>query len=497
VTAAGLLLAAAVAGLAAGLVLLERTNREIDGQRRAAQTAQARAVAINKFLVEDLLRQADVQYNPGGGSVTVRQAMDRASARLDRPSAFAGQPLVEADLRMVIGHAYDGFEALEEAERHFRRARELRARELGPDHRDTLAAWNRQVHALAEMNRTDEAEREARAAAEACTRVLGEADEETGRALTFLGEILNRRKQFPEAEALLRRSAEILRSAGADSYWTLFAENSRAIALFHLNRCAEAEAVHRRMLAERLAERPPPKDYLVLVINRGLAADLLGQGKFRQSEPLLRESARDFGEVVGKKNDAYFMIRNNLGYALEGLGRYPDAEQEYLAVLAARRQTLPPTHTSISRTLAFLARLHARQGQWDRAADYLAELVRLRAADPRPGVDGLAKRLTAALAADAEPAAAEPLLRECHEAAKQSLWAGDWLTAELASRYGDCLRRQRKYTEAEPILAGAAHDVGKAIGVPPEAVLACRRRVAELYDALGNPAEAAKWGAPR
>jgi hypothetical protein len=73
------------------------------------------------------------------------------------------------------------------------------------------------------------------------------------------------------------------------------------------------------------------------------------------------------------------------------------------------------------------------------------------------------------------------------------LGGGDWLAAEVASRYGDCLRRQDRFAEAEPILVAAAHEIQKGVGVPPWGVTAARRRVAELYEAWRKPADAAKW----
>ena len=71
--------------------------------------------------------------------------------------------------------------------------------------------------------------------------------------------------------------------------------------------------------------------------------------------------------------------------------------------------------------------------------------------------------------------------------------ADDWLTAEVRSRYGDCLRRQGKYKESEPILLVAASDIAKAVGVPAWSVTASRKRVRDFYDAMQNPDEAAKW----
>ena len=66
----------------------------------------------------------------------------------------------------------------------------------------------------------------------------------------------------------------------------------------------------------------------------------------------------------------------------------------------------------------------------------------------------------------------------------------------MASRYGDCLRRQGRpedFERAKPILETAANDVAKAVGVPAWGVAASRKRVADLYTDWKKPDEAAKW----
>jgi hypothetical protein len=69
----------------------------------------------------------------------------------------------------------------------------------------------------------------------------------------------------------------------------------------------------------------------------------------------------------------------------------------------------------------------------------------------------------------------------------------DWLTAEVKSRYGDCLRRQGRYDAAESILLASAADVEKSAGSPEWSRSASRRRVAELYEAMGKADRAAEW----
>ena len=181
--------------------------------------------------------------------------------------------------------------------------------------------------------------------------------------------------------------------------------------------------------------------------------------------------------------------RNLLSYALEGQARWAEAEASYLAVLADRRRIeveASSNHLTM-RTVAFMARLYAKQERWADAARYLAELILAEKPDPKRTIDGVAAPLAAALTGQADPASAEPRLRECWEVLKVRLWAGDWLTAEVASRYGDCLRRLGKLSEAEPILIAASNDVQKAVGVPAWGVAAVRSRVASLEEARKKP----------
>ncbi len=87
---AAVLLLTALAGSAVGLILLGQKNREINGQRRTAEIAQVRAEALNRFLIDDLLKQADPVNNPAGDTITVRQLLDKAADKLDAQTNLAG-----------------------------------------------------------------------------------------------------------------------------------------------------------------------------------------------------------------------------------------------------------------------------------------------------------------------------------------------------------------------------------------------------------------------
>ena len=80
--------------------------------------------------------------------------MERAEREI--PHRYAGQPELEADLRLAIGRAYYGLNRLDEAERNLARALALRPKEQGPPYAVVLTAladvdWSRANYVRAEQ----------------------------------------------------------------------------------------------------------------------------------------------------------------------------------------------------------------------------------------------------------------------------------------------------------------------------------------------------------
>ena len=139
------LLQTAVVVLAVSTVLLGQSRARIDRERRAAESARARAQAINNFLVNDLLGQADPERNPAGADLTVRQLLDRAAKSLAVAESVALEPGVEGAVRSTIGNAYLELGL-------YREAAEQLSRAGSPEHggapmEDIIFAHNRAIWA--------------------------------------------------------------------------------------------------------------------------------------------------------------------------------------------------------------------------------------------------------------------------------------------------------------------------------------------------------------
>ena len=113
VWAAGVVLLVAVAALAVSSVLITgayreeaRQRREAEVRREQAEESLAEARAVQDFLNNDLLGQADLaRQEPGADGrdpdITVRELLDRAAEAVGQK--FRDRPRVEASVRLTIG----------------------------------------------------------------------------------------------------------------------------------------------------------------------------------------------------------------------------------------------------------------------------------------------------------------------------------------------------------------------------------------------------------
>src|SRR5262249_41128320 len=119
----------------------------------AARNEADKAKAINQFLVEDLLTQAEPGQNAPTDRVTLLEVMDRAALKVGE--RFGHQPLLEASLRGTLGHVYHGLAESAKAEAHSSAALALRRRALGEDNVETYRAMSKLGHVLMHLRRNE------------------------------------------------------------------------------------------------------------------------------------------------------------------------------------------------------------------------------------------------------------------------------------------------------------------------------------------------------
>jgi eukaryotic-like serine/threonine-protein kinase len=116
-------------------------------QMHRADTEAETSRAVNEFLRKELLGHPDL---------TVRDALDRASAKLE--GAFKDKPLTEASIRQTIGSAYADLGSCDEARPQLERALKLRVANQAPDDKAVINAKEALARLYAQQGDTASAE---------------------------------------------------------------------------------------------------------------------------------------------------------------------------------------------------------------------------------------------------------------------------------------------------------------------------------------------------
>jgi tetratricopeptide (TPR) repeat protein/tRNA A-37 threonylcarbamoyl transferase component Bud32 len=449
-----ILLVTVLAAAAMGLVVLGRKNREIAQQRNAALTSANEAEAVNAFLTDDLLGQADPDANARDKKVTVEELLRKAAGKIEGNPKFAGRPEVEATLRLTLGKTLFKLSDLPEAEKHFRRAVDLRRQTLGPDDPRTLAAQ------------------------EALADFLNRGPARYAEAL-------------PLALHTWQRRARIL---GPEHRDTLDSLDTYATSLKNTGRDEEAISLLRRCLSARRRTLGPRHEDTLTSMNN-LAHVLAKYGEFSEAIPLFREAV-EARLALGPETELAISSANLAG-CLYYVGQLGEADRLVQESLERATSRLGQTHQQTNRLRCYQIRVWIDQGQVERAVQvgseaivsmrrtYLAghPMIALALMDLGRGLV-LLKRFNEAEGALSESAsifARFPQLMSPYFPA----WTECWHGASLAC--------QRRYSEAEQHLLAAEKGLREARSTPPRHYRQAVEQIVKLYEAWGKPEAAARW----
>lgn len=339
---------------------LEETQTERDAKEQAAQDAEAIALFFT-----DVLRRPDPRLN--GRDITVMQALDRASARVE--TELADQPERQARLRDVLGRTYHGLGLHDQAIIHLEQARDFFDKQLGPKHADTLGAMERLAFAYHDAGRTSEAMDLREQVLSRRSDTLSPEHADTIRAMNNLANSYFTADQQRQAtdlrEKVLRLSEQ---SLGPDHEHTLMAISNLANSYHHNQREEDALSLRERVLPmyqKAMGQKHP--DTIKAMNN--LANSYAHAGQTDQAL-LLREQAVQLSLIVlGEDHSDTFLAQENLASSYHQADRLDEARQLRERVLKLRRQINGPAHP---RTLAAMNNLAISYNATDQAPRALA-----------------------------------------------------------------------------------------------------------------------------
>jgi tRNA A-37 threonylcarbamoyl transferase component Bud32 len=228
-------------------------ERQTAVERDKAVSAEAKSRAVNEFLTQDLLTQAEPDNNAVEDHVTLLTVLDRAAEKVGQ--RFADQPQLESAMRETIWNTYHGLASWEKAETQVRAMLEA-ARKRDPQSAEFYAAQSDLAHILRHRGRqVAEVVELAKTAAEGLERTLGPKHDITLGALSNLGVTYTHAAKPTDAIALLERVRDAyIAKVGPDNDETLTVQHNLAVAYAQAGRLAEAIALMERVRDARVAK---------------------------------------------------------------------------------------------------------------------------------------------------------------------------------------------------------------------------------------------------
>ena len=457
-----------------------------DRLRAAAERKSAESQRVQAFL-QDVIAGARPE---SGRELTMKEALDRAAERVE--AELSDHPEVEAAVRMAIGTAYRSLVRNEIAERHLRRALELRQQLWGMDNELVAESMRFLGMSLRAQDKYDEALEMFEQALAIKERLLGENHHQVALALNSLALTLRRVGRIAEAEECLRRAVAIDRQTPG-----------RDVTL----------AIHLTNLAPVIQDDPEAKEAALLEaleILRGLdpptalPATLSVLTSLTRSQGRLAEAEDYARECLQAANRAYAGDDPRVARALLGLarvlvsaGRFGEAEPLLDDALAIYRQHWGDDHRTVAGTLTCLAQLEAGRGEDAAALAHIEEAARIyRQVSPQvyPDTGPSMATLGELLVRLGQPAEGQLILQECLERCHLRSPPNVRQIARAESALGEALTALGHYEAAEAVLLGTLREQSEST-VDVSVARATLERIVHLYEAWGKPDRAAEWRA--
>jgi serine/threonine protein kinase/Tfp pilus assembly protein PilF len=485
VIASAVVLAVLVAGIIGTTIGLLRAQY----QRAEAQRQTAIANAVSVFQAE-MLASADPERSLGD-KVTVAQAMMAAMKELDA-GKLSKEPLVEANIRTIVGNTLQSLGRYDEAEPNLRRAIELYRQEPSRLDLHTAVALRNLALLLEAQGKLVETERCLREALEIQLSKLPANHREVVITRSDLAAALCKMGRFAESESLsrdvLRLRREILPAGDLDIATSL---NNLSQVLQFQGKLVEAESFLREGLEISRKARPEGHPKIGTGLSN-LGMLLMAQGKYVDAEPFLREALQIRQRALPPDHPDVAASLNNLGGALKNQGKFSEAEPLWRQALEINRKTLPPAHPHTAATINNLARLLEAQGNLAEAEHLFHESLAMRRRSLPPGHPDIAQglsNLAGLLSTQKRWTQAEPLYREAIDYYEKKLGKDNIQTASTRTGLGTTLRALNRFSEAEQELLEAERVLSASPASPRRAQ--CIEALASLYGAW-NQAEPGK-----
>ncbi|MBV9505066.1 MAG: serine/threonine protein kinase [Acidobacteriia bacterium] len=407
----GVLAIAAALLLVIGLVVFftVRLARERDVANRETTIE----TAMNRFLSEDLLAQAD-PFKSGNDKELLKDVVDQASSRIDRQ--FQGEPVLAGRLHQEIAAAFDNRSDYARARQEYQRADELFRRGEGPQSQNAMIVRLRRA--------AMEARSYERGSRELAKSIVSEIEKQ-------LSQIKNPKQDLAVwiavARGVIAINTEDARSA-----------NEHFLAALH-----EAQKV------------PSFDPGRLRTIRQMLAHSYIRLGQGAKAESLLRESIAELSKTLGPENPILLQARTNLAEALLVERKFTEGIQETNFLYPALVRKLGEDHEITQSVLGTRAASEGMLGLWDAAIRDDLKFYNLQVLKHGPSTFGSIAALSDAAQSQCQAGryrAGELNARKAFQLSQQAFGSSAGTTGAAAYSLAVCLTRMNRLEEASELL---------------------------------------------
>jgi serine/threonine-protein kinase len=487
----GVVIAATAASVALIALTLAYTNGLARARDAAVQEA-ARTQRIQQFML-DLFRGGDDDAAEPAESLRVVALVDRGA---DAARTLDGEPAVQAELYQTLGGLYQQLGNLPRADSLLVLALERRRALAKGDDPDVARSLIALGLLRADQARLAEAESLVRAGQRLTEQLAPPHDPGRVRAASALGRVLQDKADFEGAIAVLQ-DAVLLDSATGDPVSHAATLSALASTHFYAGHYDTADSLNVRVLAMRrqlYGDRHPM-----------IAEDLINLGATQQERGRYAEAERYYRDALaiteqwsgpGSPRTAaqLTMVARSLIYQDRATEATPLLER----ALAIRERVFGPDHPQVASTLNDLGTIALQQNRLDEAEAAYRRMIAIyrRAFGGTHWLIGTAQsNLASVRMARKDLSGAEALYRQALAEFSASQGPRHTNTGIAHVKLGRALLRQGRFRDAMAETR-AGYDILTPQMEPNTSFLrAARLDLAEAHDAIGEPAEAARFRA--
>ncbi len=481
---------AAVFTLVVGLVIFFTVRLAI--ARNAALAEAARTQRIQKFMT-NLFQGGDASAGPTD-SLRVITLLDRG---VQEAQSLNAEPEVEAELYETLGTLYQRLGKLDQASTLLNSSLEERKSLYGADAAPVAESLVALGLLRADQAQLPEAEKLVREGLAMSKRHLPPNHPAVAKATAALGRVLEDRGSYDEAIKTLEEAVRLASAKGTATPEVASSLYELASTHFYAGHYDISESLNERVLPmyRQIYGERHPRVADVLINLGAIKFDL---GHYPEAEQYDRQALDIVQAWYGKDNPETAADLTILARALVRENQFDEALDLLEQSLAIKERVYGKVHPTVASSLNELGTAALRQGKNDAAEQYFSRMVEIyrQVYGEHHYLYAVAlANLGSVYSSREEWPRAEKIYRQVIPIFTESQSANHINTGVARIKLGRALLRQNRYHEAETETRAGYEILVKQMDLKVTWLVNARKDLAEEYDALKQPQQAAKFRA--